>query len=197
MTTTLYQFGPDSFRDRLINQSVTQLLTLTRHCESGNHALFSSCTNLGSKIWCTFLDKTHFETDSLINLLHVSVFTRHWESRNDAFVSYCTYLGWKMLSVMQRLTLYIFFFFFFFVQDSFRERLAALAVITGRVFFISVWVVYQRIKSNNNYEWNLCCTNSKCDNFLTSRHLACSFLETGLINLFISQLPWLTQLRAK
>ena len=52
---SVYVFGQDSFRDRLINQSVTQLsYNCTRLWESRNRALFSSGTNLGSKIQCTF-----------------------------------------------------------------------------------------------------------------------------------------------
>ena len=67
---SVYKFGQDSFRDWLINQSFTCVNACTRYRESRNHASFSSGTNLGSKIQCMFLDKIHFETDSLINLLY-------------------------------------------------------------------------------------------------------------------------------
>jgi len=92
----VYKFGQDSFPDRLINQSVTQLSMLTQLWESRDHALFSSGTNLGLKILCTNLDKIHFKADSLINLLHLSTLTQHWESGNHASCSYCTNLGSKI-----------------------------------------------------------------------------------------------------
>jgi len=66
-----------AFSERLINQSVICISVYTTLGEYRNHALFSSGTNLGSKFLCTNLDNIHFETDSLINLLHSCHITVH------------------------------------------------------------------------------------------------------------------------
>jgi len=93
------------------------LFTLSTMYKTGFHSILlnyydiSSGTDSGLslKILCTNLDKIHFETDSLIKLLHLSTFperlinqcvtqlptfpTHHWESGNHALFSAGTNLG--------------------------------------------------------------------------------------------------------
>jgi len=70
LNISVYKFGQDSFRESLINQSLTQLSTFpTRHWESRNDTLFSSGTNL---------DKIPLRTDSLINLINLLHSSQCW-----------------------------------------------------------------------------------------------------------------------